>query len=83
MECDAARRLAPDVPGSAQKVLCALAHRGPLTMADLQRECGLARRTVYGAVHRLIDMGILDRQTSLRDARQTYYWLPQAVRVDT
>lgn len=75
MDCEEALRRVPDAPRSARKVLCALADRGPLTMKDLQVASGLARRTVYGAITRLRKSGVISEQTSLRDARQTWFWV--------
>ena len=56
-------------------VRAALSER-PLTMGALVEHTGLARRTIYGVVQRLRDAGILKEQVSLRDARQTFFWLP-------
>ncbi len=46
-------------------------------MGALVERTGLARRTIYGVVQRLRDAGILKEQVSLRDARQTFFWLPR------
>ena len=46
--------------------------RHGLTSADVQRCTGLSRRTVYGIMRELDRAGLLERRTSLRDARQTY-----------
>lgn len=75
MDCDNLVRRNDDLPRSAESVLSALCEEGPLTMSDLQARCGLARRTVYGAVRRLRERGLLQAQTSLRDTRQTFFWL--------
>lgn len=56
MDCKDALRRIPPAPASIRTVLYALAEEGPLTMKDLQRVSGLARRTVYGAINRLRDL---------------------------
>jgi len=72
MDCHDALRI-PDAPPSAKRVLCALADQGPLTMKDLQTASGMARRTVYGAVRRLRELGLIAERPSLRDTRQTLF----------
>lgn len=74
MDCPEARQL-PEEPPSARTVLCTLLAEGPLTMQDIQRESGLARRTVYGAIRRLRARGLIAQQVSLRDTRQTMFWV--------
>lgn len=64
---------------SKQLVEKILAER-PMTMRHLVAETGLARRTIYAVVQKLRAAGILQEQVSLRDARQTWFWLPGAAR---
>ncbi len=68
------------VPPSAQEVFCTLYGHDPMTGAQLRDTTGLPRRTVYSALQRLRDLGLLRQQLSLRDTRQTYFWVdPQQV----
>ncbi|MGB1697459.1 MAG: helix-turn-helix domain-containing protein [Thermoplasmatota archaeon] len=66
------------VPPSVQAVYCAMYGHEPMTGATLQEETGLARRTVYSALKKLKDIGVLKEQLSLRDSRQTFFWLEGA-----
>lgn len=75
MDCEDALRRLPESPPSVGRVLCALAEQGPLTMKDLQGACGLARRTVYGAITQLRGLGIISERPYLGDTRQTLYWV--------
>ncbi len=75
MDCRQALQKVPEVPRSVQKVLCTLADHGPLTMKGLQDASGLARRTVYGAVRRLREIGLIAEKPSLKDTRQTWFWV--------
>lgn len=59
---------------SVSQVASAL-QTGPMTMRHLVDETGLARRTIYGVIRKLRAMGRLKEQVSLKDARQTYFWL--------
>lgn len=72
---DEVRRRMPEVPGSVQRVLDTLTDTEAKTMKQIREESGLARRTVYGAVRHLREMGLVRERTSLRDSRQTYIWL--------
>ncbi len=74
--CDAAR-LVPGAPDSVLKVLCTLEHHEPMTNKQLQEETGLPRRTLYSALRRLEDEGLLGHKISLRDTRQTYWYLDE------
>lgn len=76
MDCqDAVRAVAP-VPPSVQTVFCTLYGHDPMTGAQLRTLTGLPRRTVYAALQRLKELGLLKERASLRDARQTYFWIP-------
>lgn len=67
----------PDVPPSVQTVFCTLYGHDPMTGSQIRETTGLPRRTIYSALRRLKDIGILKQQVSLRDSRQTYFWVPQ------
>lgn len=64
-----------NAPPSVQAVYCAMYGHEPMTGASLQEETGLARRTVYSALKKLKEIGVLKEQLSLRDSRQTFFWL--------
>jgi DNA-binding MarR family transcriptional regulator len=76
MNCQQALQHVNDVPQSARTVLCTLADEGPLTMKDLQAASGLARRTVYAAIAKLREIGMIADKPSLKDTRQTWFWVP-------
>ena len=65
-------------PGSVQAILTQLAGHAPMTGKEIREATGLPRRTVYTALRRLREMGLLKEQASLRDTRQTYFWLDGA-----
>ncbi len=67
-----------DVPPSAQEVFCTLYGHDPMTGAQLRDSTGLPRRTVYSALKRLSELGLLKQQLSLRDTRQTFFWVDPA-----
>lgn len=75
MTCHAAQAELPPVPPSVQEVYCALHEGTPMTGRDLRSATGLPRRTVYAALQRLREIGVLEEQVSLRDARQTFFWI--------
>lgn len=75
--CHAAE-LAPEAPESVKAVLCALEDHEPKTNKILQEMTGLPRRTLYTALRRLKDDGLVKQRVSLQDTRQTYFWLPDA-----
>ncbi len=66
------------VPASVQAVLNTLNHHKPMTGKQLREATGLPRRTIYTALRRLREMGLLEEQASLRDTRQTYFWVHEA-----
>lgn len=68
------RRSRPPSP-SVLALIDAFAGRPPLTASDLRALTGLARRTVCWALQELRLRGWLREQRSLRDARQTFFWL--------
>lgn len=73
--CQDEIRAVADVPPSVQTVFCTLKGHDPMTGRQIRDATGLPRRTVYAALERLRDIGLLHEQVSLRDARQTYFWL--------
>jgi len=46
-----------------------------MTGKQLREATGLPRRTVYTALRRLRELGVLHERSSLRDTRQTYFWV--------
>ncbi len=73
MTCQDVLARLPPMPKSTQGLVCLLEE--PRTTADLTKETGLARRTVYVGLNRLRALGVLREQVSLRDSRQTYFWI--------
>lgn len=63
-----------DLPVSARHVLAAL-REGPRTYRQLLTETRLPGRTVRWAVRRLRDADLVDARTSLRDGRQTWFFV--------
>lgn len=73
------RTSAPDpVPASVQAIVSQLTGNAPMTGKQIREATGLPRRTVYTALRRLREMGLLEERQSLRDTRQTYFWIPKA-----
>ena len=66
------------VAPSVQTVYCAMYGSQPKTGQQLREETHLPRRTVYAALQKLKELGMLSERPSLRDTRQTYYWVPGA-----
>ena len=64
------------VPPSVQSVYCAMYGHAPMTGQQLREQTQLPRRTVYAALQKLKELGMLNERPSLRDTRQTYYWVP-------
>ena len=65
----------PHLAPSVQAIVGALHEKQPLTGADIRIRTGLPRRTVYAGLMRLKEIGVLQERPSLRDARQSYFWL--------
>lgn len=63
------------MPDSVQTILNQLAGHKPMTGKEIREATGLPRRTVYTALRRLREMGLLKEVPSLRDTRQTYFWI--------
>lgn len=62
-------------PASVQAIVQQLAGHAPMTGKEIREATGLPRRTVYTALNRLREMGVLQERSSLKDTRQTYFWL--------
>jgi DNA-binding MarR family transcriptional regulator len=73
--CEDSLRAVARVPPSVQSVYCTLYGHDPMTGQQLREQTGLPRRTVYAALQRLKEVGVLRERPSLRDTRQTYYWV--------
>lgn len=76
--CKQALHDVSEAPPSVETVFCTLYAHKPMTGADIRKATGLPRRTVYSALQRLRDLGVLKEQLSLRDTRQTFFWLDDA-----
>jgi DNA-binding transcriptional ArsR family regulator len=63
------------VPPSVEAILQQLEGHAPMTGKELREATGLPRRTIYTALRRLREMGLLEERSSLRDTRQTYFWI--------
>ncbi len=64
-----------DAPPSAKFVVKLLEYEGPLTQQEMIRESELSERTVRNAVAWLLEHGAIQKEPSLRDARQDVYTL--------
>jgi DNA-binding MarR family transcriptional regulator len=62
-------------PASVQAIVQELTEHAPLTGKQIREATGLPRRTVYTALQKLREMGFLKERSSLKDTRQTYFWL--------
>ncbi|MCA1818788.1 MAG: winged helix-turn-helix domain-containing protein [Halobacteriales archaeon] len=76
MTCQETLQKLPPVPSSVQTILCQLYGHSPMTGKELREATGLPRRTIYTALRKLRDLGLLKERQSLRDTRQTYFWVP-------
>ena len=65
----------PHLPASAKAILEKLEGHSPMTGKQIREATGLPRRTIYTALQRLRALGMLQERQSLRDTRQTYFWL--------
>jgi len=63
------------VPPSVQTVYCALYGHEPMTGRQLRDATNLPRRTIYAALQRLKELRVVQERASLRDTRQTFYWV--------
>ncbi len=60
-------------PPSARFIYKLLEHEGPLTPSEMARDSGLTSRTVRSALNHLVDLGLVVKRASLRDARTDVY----------
>lgn len=63
------------VAPSVQTVYCAMYGQQPMTGRQLRDATHLPRRTIYAALQRLKELHVVAERASLRDTRQTYYWV--------
>jgi DNA-binding transcriptional regulator GbsR (MarR family) len=81
-EADACRQTllaVAHVPPSVQTVYCAMYGHQPMTGRQLRDATHLPRRTIYAALQRLKELDVVKERASLRDTRQTYYWVAAQV----
>ena len=71
---DSLQAVAP-VPPSVQTVYCALYGNQPMTGRQLRDATNLPRRTIYAALQKLRELDVIKERASLRDTRQTFYWV--------
>jgi DNA-binding MarR family transcriptional regulator len=65
----------PPISASVEAILKRLEGHKPMTGKEIREATGLPRRTVYTALRKLRDLGLIQERSSLRDTRQTYFWL--------
>jgi predicted transcriptional regulator len=75
--CKESLQSVAQVPPSVQTVYCAMYGQKPMTGRQLRDATHLPRRTIYAALQRLRELGVIQERASLRDTRQTYYWVGQ------
>ena len=63
------------LPASAVAILGRLQPQTPMTGKQLREATGLPRRTLFTALQRLREAGLVLERRSLQDSRQTYFWL--------
>ena len=68
---------------SVRSVLALLQTDHALTGKEIRTRSGLPRRTVYSALRVLRRHGLLLQRPSLRDTRQTLFWLASTVDADS
>lgn len=76
--CRQALEAVAHVPPSVQTVYCAMYGHQPMTGRQLRDATHLPRRTIYAALQRLKELDVIKERASLRDTRQTYYWVAGA-----
>jgi|ERR1041385_3332815 DNA-binding transcriptional regulator GbsR (MarR family) len=76
--CRQALAAVAHVPPSVQTVYCAMYGHQPMTGRQLRDATHLPRRTIYAALQRLKELDVVKERASLRDTRQTYYWVAGA-----
>jgi DNA-binding transcriptional regulator GbsR (MarR family) len=73
--CRQALESVAHVAPSVQTVYCAMYGHQPMTGRQLRDATHLPRRTIYAALQRLKELDVVKERASLRDTRQTYYWV--------
>lgn len=73
--CRQALESVAHVPPSVQTVYCAMYGHQPMTGRQLRDATHLPRRTIYAALQRLKELDVVKERASLRDTRQTFYWV--------
>lgn len=81
-QCSETIEQLPPIPRSVQTVLCTLVGHDPMTGREIRDATHLPRRTIYAALQRLKELGVLHERPSLRDTRQTFYWVTAPVKPD-
>jgi DNA-binding transcriptional regulator GbsR (MarR family) len=74
-QCQDSLEAVAHVPPSVQTVYCALYGHQPMTGRQLRDATNLPRRTIYAALQRLKELHVVKERASLRDTRQTFYWV--------
>ena len=64
-----------DLPPSAKLVLKVLEYNGGLTQKRIVEKSRLSQRTVRDALSRLRDVGVVEKEIYIPDARQSLYTL--------
>ena len=73
--CQDSLKAVARVPPSVQTVYCALYGHQPMTGRQLRDVTNLPRRTIYAALQKLKELDVVKERASLRDTRQTFYWV--------
>lgn len=73
--CQDSLQAVAHVAPSVQTVYCTLYGQQPMTGRQLRDATNLPRRTIYAALQRLRELGVIRERASLRDTRQTFYWV--------
>jgi predicted transcriptional regulator len=79
--CEDSLQAVGHVAPSVQTVYCALYGHQPMTGRQLRDATHLPRRTIYAALQRLKELHVVQERASLRDTRQTYYWVKDPTKV--
>jgi predicted transcriptional regulator len=73
--CQESLQAVAHVAPSVQTVYCTLYGHEPMTGRQLRDATNLPRRTIYAALQRLKELDVVKERASLRDTRQTFYWV--------
>jgi len=69
--------LSKDAPPSAKFIFKLLTYEGALTQKEIIAETNLPGRTVRNALDYLLEGGIIQKRTTLKDTRQAIYFIPE------